>query len=353
MAQSQQDLLSRAEEVKDALAELERSAEAAGLNDPAWQARLEEIRDQLSRALTPELRQRLAELSQAVKDLDPERTRDALARLTEAQEKLRDALERSRELFRRAALEGELANLSSEAKELTEAQRQWTEAVPLLDSTRAAAEEQALASRADSLGSALERLSPDLGKESASAEDRLRQSASQAAKAGQQMAQASRSAKGGRRQEAKRQGEQALRSLEPLDAALREQRQALQEQWKQEVMDALDRALAEASRLAERQLGVSDQLDRGESGPALRGEEAALEEGVEKLLDQVKEVSGKNALVSEQSSVALAMAQDRMRRAREALASPAPNSREAGARAGEAVDALNAAATPCCGAAAR
>jgi hypothetical protein len=58
----------------------------------------------------------------------------------------------------------------------------------------------------------------------------------------------------------------------------------------------------------------------------------------------VKEIGGKNALVSQQSSVALATGRDNMRRAREALANAAPNAREAARRSEEAVDALNAAA---------
>ena len=61
------------------------------------------------------MRQRLEELRQALKNLDPERTRQALEKLAEAQRELREALERSRELFRRAALEGDLSNLAAGA----------------------------------------------------------------------------------------------------------------------------------------------------------------------------------------------------------------------------------------------
>ena len=69
------------------------------------------------------------ELQQALKDLDAERTKDALERLAEAQKELREALERSRELFRRAALEGDLANLSKESKDLAQEQRKWNQQV--------------------------------------------------------------------------------------------------------------------------------------------------------------------------------------------------------------------------------
>ena len=47
--------------LKQSLQALRRSAEAAGLNDSTWQRQLREIRDQLERALSPELREKLAE----------------------------------------------------------------------------------------------------------------------------------------------------------------------------------------------------------------------------------------------------------------------------------------------------
>jgi hypothetical protein len=344
IAASQQELLKQSEQVKEALEALRQSAEAAGLNDPAWQQRLQQIQAQLERALTPELRQRLAELQQALKDLDPERTREALERLAEAQQQLREALERSQELFKRAAIEGDMANLTAEAKDLATQQKQWNQQVPALDSTRASREEQALAGRADSLGAALERLSQELAAENAQRQAALQQSADRAQKAGQQMQQAGKSAGQGQKQQAKQQGEQASEQLQPLGDELTEQRQQMQQEWRNEVVEALDRVLGDASRLAERQLDVADKLKGGDASPQIRAEQGAIEEGVERLLEQVKDIGGKNALVSQQSSVALAASRDNMRRAREALSNAAPNSREATRRSEDAVDALNAAA---------
>jgi hypothetical protein len=106
----------------------------------------------------------------------------------------------------------------------------------------------------------------------------------------------------------------------------------------------MDQALAETSRLADRQLQVQDELRDGEPGASTRAEQAAIEEGVKKVLDQMKQASGKNALVSPQIGAALGAAQLRMKQAREAISSAAPNSGEAAEQAGSAVDDLNAAA---------
>ena len=118
VAKSQEELVRQAEALSQSLEALRRGAEAAGIQDSAWQRQLTEIRDQLERALSPELREKLAALQEALKNLDAEQTKDALAQLAEAQKQLREALERSRDLFRRAALEGDLANLAQGIKDL-------------------------------------------------------------------------------------------------------------------------------------------------------------------------------------------------------------------------------------------
>jgi hypothetical protein len=343
VAKGQQELFRQAEELKQSLEALRRSAEAAGVGDSAWQRQLQEIREQLDRALSPELRQRLAELQQALRQLDADQAREALERLAEAQREMRDALERSRELFRRAALEGDLANLTQESRELAREQREWNAQVRSADSARAAAAEQELAARADSLAAGLERLGRQM--ETEARRQRFDSAASQAGGASDQMSQAAQSAQRGQREPARSQGEQAARSLEPLGDQLQRERQAMQQQWRDEVMQSIDQALAETGRLAERQLALQEALRSGaEPGASLRAEQGAIEEGVQRLQEQVRKTAGKNALVPPQIGAALGGAQAQMQKTREAIGSAMPNVREGAEQAGGAVDALNAAA---------
>ncbi|HEY7614553.1 MAG TPA: DUF4175 family protein [Gemmatimonadales bacterium] len=343
VAKGQQELFRQADELKQSLDALRRSAEAAGVGDSAWQRQLQEIREQLERALSPELRERLGELQRALKDLDAEQAREALERLAEAQREMREALERSRELFRRAALEGDLANLAQESRELSREQQQWNRQLPGADSTRASAAERELAGRADSLRQGLERLARQM--ETEARQQRFDSAAGQAGRASSQMDQAAQSAQRGQREPARSHGEQAARSLEPLGEQLQRERQAMQQQWREEVMQAIDQALAETGRLAERQLAVQEELQGGaEASPSLRAEQGAIEEGVERLLEQVRKTAGKNALVPAQIGAALGGAQMQMQKTREAIASAMPNVREGAEQAGGAVDALNTAA---------
>jgi hypothetical protein len=343
VAKSQEELVRQAEELSRSLEALRRSAEAAGIQDSAWQRQLAEIRDQLERALSPELREKLAALQQALKNLDAEQAKDALAQLAEAQKQLREALERSRELFRRAALEGDLANLVQEARELAREQRQWNEQVASADTNRSALAEQQLAARTDSLSAALDRLAKDASPEANQPD--LRSTALRAGKAADDMQDAAKAVRKGQRHRARESGDNASRSLDPLGDELQRRRQEMQREWRRQVVQAMDQALSETSRLAERQLRVQEELRDGTLPSAdTRSEQAAIEEGVQRLLEQMKQVGGKNALVSPQIAGALGAAQLQMQQAREAISSAAPNSREAAEQAGGAVDELNTAA---------
>jgi hypothetical protein len=158
------------------------------------------------------------------------------------------------------------------------------------------------------------------------------------------MRQASQSARQGQRRQAKQQGQQAAETLDPLGEQLQQERQDMQQEWRLEVVEAMDRAMTETTRLTERQLRLSENFRRGDASAATRSEQGALEEGVQNLLEQLQGASGKNALVSPQIAVSLTMAARQMQRARQSVSSGSPNTRDAADAAGQAVDALNAAA---------
>jgi hypothetical protein len=341
VAAKQEELVREAEALKNAVQELEKSAAAAGVADSSFQRQLQEIRAQLDRALTPELREKLEALRNALRDLKAEETKEALEDLAERQKRLREALEQSRELFRRAALEGDLANLTQEARDLAGEQQDWNKAAAAADSAKAAEAERQLAARADSLASSLEQLRPELP---ANRREKLGAAAERAEQAGRQMQQAADAMRKGQRQDAQRRGQRAAEQLQPLGDQIAKERQELQQEWRDEVTAALDRALAEATRLGERQLGVEHSLRRGAPPALTRGDQGALEEGVQRLGAQLRSAAGKNALVSPAIAEALAIAQLQMRRSRESVSSATPNAREAAERAGDAVDALNAVA---------
>jgi len=341
VARSQDELISQAEELRQTLEALKQSAERGEAPDSALARRLAEISEQIDKALSPELRQRLAELQRALKDLDPQATQEALKQLAEVQQALRQALERSRELFKRAALEGELGTLAQDAKDVARAQGDWNGKVPTADTSMAAAAERALAERTDSLASNLGRAAEQL--EQPRAREQTEAAAAQAKQAAAQMRSAAAAAQRGGRRQARSQGESAQAAMEKVSQDTEAQKERQQAEWKQEVLDALDRAMAETARLARQQLAVAEAFRRGAAIPTTRREQALAEESVQKVIEQVAAVTGKNALVSPQILVALAVAGRQMGLAREAVSTASSNIRDAADQAGEAVDALNVA----------
>jgi hypothetical protein len=342
IAREQAAMAQRVAELAQAMEEIARAARAAGVDDTAFQNRLKEVQQLLERALSPELEQRLRELQEALARLDPDATRQALQRLAEAQQELRRELERSEELFRRAALEGELSSLAQDAEELRAQQQEWTREQASRADSAAAAAEQDLARRADSLSSGLERTARDMARKDG--QDRLGQSRTRTERAADAMREAAQASQQRNSREAQARGQEAADSLRDVPDELRERRDSLAAAWRQETLDALGRALSETAALAARQRDVAGELRRGEAGSGTRARQAAVEEGTRAIEKQVSEAAGRHALVPPQLQAALGFAQNQMRQAREELEQGDPDASAAAPHAEQALDALNATA---------
>ena len=342
ITEEQQQLVDRARELTDQLQELAESGWDAGITDPEWHKLLAELQQMLEQAITPEMQETLEQLQQALEQLDAEAVQELLEQLAEAQEKLREQLERSRELFERAALEGQMSTLADDAAELAERQNQWNESVEdagQSDSTLAA-NEAALAAEAERLRDRLEQLQKALDRAQEGGEQ-VQQSQQSTEQAGRQMRQAAQQASQGQQQQARQSGESASQNLESAEDGLREQLEQMRRDWREEVMRMMDDALIETADLAERQQSVEQRLRRGESGGEVRGDQAAIREGVDRVIDRLQNAAGKNALVSPNLSAALGLARLKMTEALQELQEATPNTRQAGERAGRALDGLN------------
>src|SRR2546427_1266546 len=128
------------------------------------------------------------------------------------------------------------------------------------------------------------------------------------------------------------------------DAEDLQRRDSLASAWRQETLDALNRALAETAALARRQQEVADALREGEAGASTRARQAAVEEGTHAIEQEISAAAGRHALVSPQLEAALGYAQNQMKQAREQLEQGDPNPVNAAPFAEQALDALNATA---------
>ncbi len=339
----QSQLLDRAQQLSEELRQLSEAAWEAGVTDAEWQEQMENLRELLEQAVTEEMLEALESLREALEQLDPESLEQALQDLTEAQERLREQLERSRELFERAALEGTMSSLAQDAEELADQQEEWNRQLERAvhpDSVLAAAEE-ALAQDAERLEQELQRLQEALERTQTTAGE-IEQADQQAGEAARQMQQAAQQASQGQRQQAQQSGEAASESLEPMAESLRRERDRMREEWREEVLEAMDQALTETAELARNQQDVAQRLQRGETGGELRGDQAAVREGVDRLMEQLQNAAGKNALVSPDLGAALGFSRERMTDALSQLQQGTPNARQAADGARQALEGLNA-----------
>ena len=117
----------------------------------------------------------------------------------------------------------------------------------------------------------------------------------------------------------------------------------MQQQWRDEVMQAIDQALAETGRLAERQLAVQEALRSGADRPTSRGRAGSHRGGRPAVAGAGAEDGGEErAGTGPDRRGPWAARRSRCRRARGDRAMP--NAREGAEQAGGAVDALDAAA---------
>ncbi|MDH5643409.1 MAG: hypothetical protein OEY63_04330, partial [Gemmatimonadota bacterium] len=337
----QQELAEQAKTLAEALEDLQDAGWEAGLTDPEWHERMQELSELMEDAVTPEMMESMDELQQALEDLDPDAVREALEKMAEAQQQMEEQLERNRELMERAALESAMTTLAEDAEELSSRQEQWQNQLEHQQGgdSALAAEENRLAEEAEKLEENLERLNAQT--EQRDDAPSLESERMQAESANQEMRRAAEQTSSGDRQQAQQSGENAQQQLESLSQELQNELEQMREEWREEVLGMMDRALVETADLAERQVSVAERLLRGETSDDVRGEQTTVRDGLDRVVENLQDAAGKNALVSPELGTALGFSRLQMTEALQELQEAMPNSRQAGQRAAQALDGLN------------
>jgi len=272
---------------------------------------------------------------------------EALRRMADQQRALREELQRSAELFERAAIEGSMQTFAQQAAALERQEREWSdraEARP--DTAAAAAEQERLRQGADSLARQLDSLGQRLDRRGDSTtQAAVEQSQHQVASASQSMQQAGEAMQQGDRQQAQSQGRHAADQLQQVPQNLDQAREHQAAAWRAEVLRFLGRSTQETVELAMEEQRLAQETRSGASGNQdARGRQAAVEQGIGQVMQQLQQASGRNALVSPRLGGALAQARDHARQSREALEGSAPSTDESAGHADDAAQMLSAAA---------
>jgi hypothetical protein len=289
--EAQEDLLAALDSLRLELAELNRELGATGLADPELQEELRELQRLLDELAPESLEERLAHLAEQLDQMTGDEADEALEQLAGDQEALRDRLEAAIEEFERAAMEQDFRATAEEAEELAQQEQALADAMKEGDSPELRAEQQeALEARAQDLNASLDGLQERLaqaGEEQA--RDAVEQARNQGQQAQQSMSEAAQQAQNGEREKASETAQQAADAMSQMSQQLHRGQQQMAQENAQAGQETLEQMATDALALAREQTALQDQM-RGASPEELaemRGDEAALLQGVRNMADQL------------------------------------------------------------------
>ena len=297
------------EEIRQALEQQSQLLEAVD----SLQRELDQLRDALGDAglADPELRDQLRELQELLGEMDPqegaEEAEDAqerlgemdgremeelMAQMAEDQEQLRQRLEESIDQFRQAAIDQDFRATGQEAEDLAEAQELLAEAMAQGDPQDRAEQQAALEARAEDLQQQLETLQERLdqaGEQNAGAG--VQEARHQLNQARNQMQQAAQMAQQGQQQQAASQAQEAAGDLSEMSQELSQAQQQMQQQMAEALQQALSATANDALSLARRQTELRDDMEGRNAAELaeMRGDEAALAQGIRNLAENYAE----------------------------------------------------------------
>ena len=289
----QGEMMAAVDSLQRELAELRDALRDAGLADPELRDRIAELEELLDRAAPEEGAEELDELAEQLSRMDPDELAAALEQMTEDQERLRQRLEDSLEQFRDAAIEQDFRATGQEAEELAEEQEILARAMLEGGEEALRAEQQeALEARAEELQQQLEELQQrvqEAGEMQAGAG--VQEARHQLSEARQQMQQAAQMAQQGQQQNAGQQAQQAAGDLSQVAEQLNQAQMQMQMQQMEAIRAALGRTAFDALALARRQTELRGEMHGASPGElaALRGDEAAIAQGLRNLAENYAE----------------------------------------------------------------
>ncbi len=348
LAKEQQDLADRVQQLQKSAAQLQAQLAQAGALDSALARQLREAQQMLRDALTPDLLAEMQKLQGAAKQLNAQDAQQSLASLAEMQKRLREQLEKSAQMLQRAAFEGAMQTLHDEARDIAGREQALADSAP-----RPAA---AAAGRSGSLQNAksAEAGTRDPGRELADRSDRLAdaihqlqqkladQNAAAGAKHADDAQTMARASEQSMRQRA--DARSAADEMQHAAQAMQQARDAQVAEWKNELTQELDRAVQELLQMARQESRLEDQARGGRAAPEqLRGDQSAVQQGVEQTQRQLQEQALKTTLLSGRAQRAVSDAALKVAQATKSAADPR-NAEQTPVTMGDAADALNQAA---------
>jgi hypothetical protein len=293
--EEQEALAGDVDSLQAELQELAESAEDSGM-DPELQKDLEELQQLLEELMTDDARERMQELADSLENVSREQIDQALEELTAEQEAFRERLEASLEQFRRAAVEQDFRATTNEAEELAQQEGALADAMEEgTDPELRADQQEELAQRADDLQERMETLEERLerlGEEEA--RQQVQEARQQAQQSQQGMEQAAQQTRSGDTQRGSQQAQASAQQMEQAANQLSQAQQQMAQQMAEQRREAFEQAASDALALSRQQAEIRESM-RGAAPEAmgeLRGDQAAVAQGIRNMAENLSESSG-------------------------------------------------------------
>ncbi|MDH3427972.1 MAG: hypothetical protein OEM23_06010, partial [Gemmatimonadota bacterium] len=313
-----EDLDERIADMKRRMDELREGAEESGLADASMREKFEQLEALFRQIEETGLGEQLRKLEEALRNLDGRQTLEELGDLSSRLRQMEARLEQTLALMERVAMEQSMNDATDSARQL--ADQQTAQAEGFRPDESWADEQEGLEADAARLMERLEALREDLeGQGLDSAGDSLAKALARMTESVSEMQTAQDAARQGSQSGGQSASAQAAGQMQEAAESVESAREMLNEDWKQEALDAVGRATGEALDLAREQATLSDELARERAASDLAGRQASLVQGLDRLLESLSEAARKTALIDRNVGTTASEARTRMQELGESL----------------------------------
>jgi hypothetical protein len=344
---SQKKLTQKLEEVQKNLEDLVERIEKNNLLSPETLEKYQELQELFEKIATPEMKEAMADLQQALENIDPQQIQEAMEKMDFNQESFLKNIERTIELLKRLQIEQKFDEIINKAEDLARRQDELNQSAkdaPPEQSQQFAEEQQALLQENEQLKQLMQELQAQMGELPNMPRDEVQKAQEMAAQnALEQMQQAMQQFQQGQMQSASQAGEKSQQSLKSLAQMMRDIKQQMGMQHKQEVLQALQKAAHELLSYSKEQESLMEQSRQTSvSSPkynALPEKQLDMLRSLARTTEDMLALSKKTFFVTPEMGRALGASINNMRGSLEELESR--NMSSAAQHQGRAMTALN------------
>ncbi len=329
----QEDVQQQMENLKKTVEELTQRLEKFDLAEVETLEKYKELQDLIAEIATPEMKEAMEKLKEAMESQDPDQIRQALEEFDLDRESFKKNIERSMEILKQLQLERRLDELVKQVEEILNDQEEVLAEMDASENVESALKERQISNKMKSFEQRLQEaaeLASENGEEQLA--DELDSLAADAAskKIPENMQAMSQDLLSGSQKEARDKGEENARNLAALSSALSNSATNLKERRKNELARKIRRLVEEVLYLSQNQEELYDLSEKiSAQSPryrSLASRQDDIKNALSELTDRVFEVGKETFFITPQLGASLGKASQEIDQAIERYISRNPRS---------------------------